>query len=104
MANNNVFLNLVKESNIWDKTSKAGRKFNTVSVKVPTDVSVSGFASFSVNPQQLYDNKVSGYKNVLLGAADKEITLSVFDGDVYTSKKVSAVQLVDIVKTARAAK
>ena len=99
---NNIFVNFVKNTNIYDKKTADGKRtFKTVSL--PCAESVSGWASLSVNNGQVYASKTEGYSNILIGAPDKQIKLSIFDGTGYTTITKTAQEVADMVKSGRQA-
>lgn len=97
---NNIFVNWVKNSHIYTKTTADGKRtFKTVSL--PCKESVSGWASLSVNNGQVYASKSEGFSNILLGAPDKQIKLSIFDGNGYSTIVKTAQEVAEMVKAGR---
>ena len=105
-ATNNIFINTVPASRVYDKTTSDGKRtFKTVSLSVPGEVSTSGYLSLSVNNGQVYAGKVAGYVNILLGKPDKKVTVSVSNAEaVWVSKTYTVAEIAGFVKEYRSAK
>lgn len=82
---NNAWMDFVRDKLLHPR--KTGKQKDVVSVSFPYPNSPNGYASFLVNPEQLYQSTrkdeegntvdVEGYHNVLLGDPDKTRKVSV---------------------------
>ena len=98
----NLFLNYVNEKLIYQNTTEDGsRQFANVSV--PVKNSKSGYGSFAVNLGQVLDitkkdgSVVEGYKNILLGNANKIRKVSIKKGKKYVIVEMTNQEIVNIV-------
>lgn len=103
MARNNIFVNIIPATSIHDKTSTTGHAYKTVSLEVDGTVSASGTLTIAVNSAQVYNGRVAGCKNVMLGEPTKVIKCRVCNTNgVYYDTEYTAQELADLVKAYRA--
>lgn len=97
---NNTFINFVSAKLLHTNKANNGREF--VNVSIPVEASKTGYGSFAVNPGQVMNSTkkdgslVDGYKNILLGAADKQRQVSIC---TKTATKKSPAQYSTIAMT-----
>ena len=104
----NLFLNYVNEKLIHQNTTEDdSRQFANVSV--PVKSSKSGYGSFAVNLGQVLDatkkdgSVVEGYKNILLGDANKTRKVSIKKGKKYVKVEMTNQEIVNAVAESRKA-
>ena len=102
------FLNYVPEALLHPRTNASGKPFWSLSINCPD--SKNGFGSIAVSPGQVFDTTLRngtvkpGFKNVLLGEADRQRNVSICTGrKKYETVTYTNAEIRDMVDAQRKA-